>query len=295
MTVVLAGSFAPNLTNDAEFRALGKMMSDGFAAVGLVKTADTGQINWTTVAKPASNVSAGYEIWRFVDTAQATQPLFFKFEWGIGSGATSPNWWITVGTGSDGAGGITGIRLTRSTIGRGTSSTLFGDTFIAAGDGYFVMNAFAAPATAGVHCFVGIERLRNADGSVDTTPATAGLTCFLTGTSYALYNSYLYDNSMFDTPGSSETPWPALTPWTLSGTVSANYKGQIYAAPLYPMVGPVARAPMRSAILVGTGDVSAGQLFSITLYGSTHQFRGSSFVNTRVSSGGGYNVAIRAE
>jgi hypothetical protein len=37
------------------------------AAMGLVQTSDTGQINWVTVARPALNTIAGYEIWRFND------------------------------------------------------------------------------------------------------------------------------------------------------------------------------------------------------------------------------------
>lgn len=97
-----------NHTTDAGFRAWGKEYSDNLAAVGLVKTADTGQIDWVTVARPAINTAAGYEIWRFNDSLQATAPIFIKIEYGTSTQADIPGIWITVGTSSNGAGTIGG-------------------------------------------------------------------------------------------------------------------------------------------------------------------------------------------
>lgn len=92
-------------TSTAGFRAWGSELSTQLAAVGLVQTADTGQINWATVTYTTSNgVAQGYEIWRFVDST-----LFLKIEYGTGpSGAGFPGLWITVGTGSNGTGTLTG-------------------------------------------------------------------------------------------------------------------------------------------------------------------------------------------
>lgn len=98
-----------NHTTDAGFRQWGLAFSNGLTAVGLVQTADTGQINWTTVARPAINVSAGYEIRRTADSS-----LFFKFEFGTGTTATFPQMWIQVGQGSNGAGTLTGQLSTRN-------------------------------------------------------------------------------------------------------------------------------------------------------------------------------------
>lgn len=95
--------------NDADFRAWGSEFSAKLALCGLVQTADTGQINWATVTRPAVNVMAGYEIWRFNDTMQASAPIFLKFQFGTTTSATGPGIRIEIGTGSDGAGTITGI------------------------------------------------------------------------------------------------------------------------------------------------------------------------------------------
>jgi hypothetical protein len=96
-------------TTDAGFRAWGSALSTNLAAAGLVQTADTGQINWTTVTRPGTSTAAGYEIWRFADSS-----LYLKIEYGTGGSATLPQMWVTVGTGSSGSGTLTGQSSTRS-------------------------------------------------------------------------------------------------------------------------------------------------------------------------------------
>lgn len=96
-------------SGDAGFRAWGSEFSASLAAVGLVQTADTGQINWVTVTRPAINTAGGYEIWRFADST-----YYLKFEYGTGGVLTTPQMWITVGTGSNGSGTLTGQLSTRS-------------------------------------------------------------------------------------------------------------------------------------------------------------------------------------
>ena len=97
-------------TDDANFRLWGKQISDQLKAVGLVQTADTGQINWATVLRPALNVVAGYEIFRFPDTdpLQATAPVFIKIFYGSGSQVVFPYLMVQTGEGSNGSGTLTG-------------------------------------------------------------------------------------------------------------------------------------------------------------------------------------------
>lgn len=115
-------------SDDATFRAWGSAFAAILAAIGLVQTADTGQINWTTVLRPTTNTAAGYEVWRFDDDLQATAPIFLKIEYGTGSSTTAPSIWLTVGVGSDGAGTITNptktTRVQASATGTPSASTL---------------------------------------------------------------------------------------------------------------------------------------------------------------------------
>lgn len=116
----------PSVASEAEFRAWGQSMSDAFDAIGLIQTADTGQIDWTTVGIPTISTVSGYEIRRFDDPAQTNAPIFIKIEWGAGSTLARPVIWITVGTGSNGSGTITTIYGTRTQM-NSTGNAAAGD------------------------------------------------------------------------------------------------------------------------------------------------------------------------
>lgn len=99
-------------STDAAFRTWVAEMITQIAGVGCVQTADTGQINTATVTRAIANTAAGYTIWKFSDSS-----LFFKLEFGSGTANTYPQMWITVGTGSNGSGTLTGQLSSRNTIG----------------------------------------------------------------------------------------------------------------------------------------------------------------------------------
>lgn len=93
--------------SDATFREWGLEFATHLAAIGLIQTADTGQINWATVTRAAANTEAGFEIWRFDDALQATSPIYIRFGYGTGNGANRSRIQMTVGVGTNGAGVIT--------------------------------------------------------------------------------------------------------------------------------------------------------------------------------------------
>jgi hypothetical protein len=111
------------LGSDADFRSWGSGIAAQIAAMGLVQTADTGQINWTTVARPAINTSAGYEMWRFNDALQATRPVFIRLDYGVTNPVDRPRILVRVGTATDGAGTLTGQIGTSATIATAASKT----------------------------------------------------------------------------------------------------------------------------------------------------------------------------
>lgn len=107
-------------TTDAGWQAIGPNLADLLIAAGFVQTADTGQIDWPTVVSPtAGQQNKGYEVWRLDDAQQVTQPVFCKFEFSSYPGSSSTSYknsfymYVTVGTGSDGAGNITGGAFSR--------------------------------------------------------------------------------------------------------------------------------------------------------------------------------------
>jgi len=159
------------VNNDTEFRAFAQAIHDALAAMGLVQTADTGQINLTTVTKPvAANTVAGYEIWRFADTHQAAAPIFFKIEYGTGNAATNPAVWLQVSSGSNGSGALTGAPSARRQVRASGSATgnhfhLFSgelDRFTIAWAFY---NPNSAPGLVANTFFVSVEREVNSLGA----------------------------------------------------------------------------------------------------------------------------------
>lgn len=126
---------------DAQFREWGSEFSGKMAAVGLIQTADTGQINWTTVVRPGTNTNAGYEIWRFDDAPQGTAPIFLRVEYGTSGGPTQPRIQMQFGTGSNGSGTLTGQTSISRLIHASFTATV--DTarqsYMSAGDGWFAV------------------------------------------------------------------------------------------------------------------------------------------------------------
>lgn len=107
-------------TTDGEFRAWGSAISAGLAAVGMVKVAATGTIDWATVVRGTATTAGtawGFEVWRFDDALQATHPVFIKIEYGGSNSSTAvqsvPAIWVTVSRGVDGSGTPTNVLAPR--------------------------------------------------------------------------------------------------------------------------------------------------------------------------------------
>jgi hypothetical protein len=157
--------------NDANFRAWGSDLSASFADVGLVKTADTGQIDWTTVTRPAINTAAGYEIWRYTDSS-----IFLKIEYGSSSSLATPSMWLTVGTGSNGSGTLTGtVSDRRAIVSTNISSAGTNrQSFLVYKDGFFGFLGYrnGAVGTNVPIMFAAVARTTDSNGAVDTRGAT---------------------------------------------------------------------------------------------------------------------------
>lgn len=93
--------------SDATFREWGLEFSTFLSTIGLIQTADTGQVNWGTVTRPGANTEGGFEIWRFDDALQATSPIYIRFGYGTGNAVNRSRIQMTVGVGTNGAGVIT--------------------------------------------------------------------------------------------------------------------------------------------------------------------------------------------
>ncbi len=171
-------------TTDATFRTFGAALNAAIASTGLVQTADTGQINWTTVLKPTNGSVIGYEIWRFDDSLQGTAPVFIKFTWtGLAQETSGPSnafrWDYIAGTGSNGTGTITGTSTTQGSCSTWTGlngsnpNTAAWNAKLCHTEGSFsAISSGMAGEVTGNHCFM-FSACRSIDDSGN--PTTEGL------------------------------------------------------------------------------------------------------------------------
>ena len=162
----LPGTFA----DDAGFRTWGSALSAQIAAVGMVQTADTGQINWTTVVKGTVGSLAGFEMWRFNDAWQATHPVFFKVEYGhqsAGGGVFNPIMRFQAGTATTGAGVMIGQSGGLRTNVQ-SQRQINRESVCSGGPGRFGLctGIDTANFNSGLHYF--IERTKLSDGTITT-------------------------------------------------------------------------------------------------------------------------------
>lgn len=121
---------------DAKFQAWVQAIEAAFLASGfLVVAADTGQINPATVTKPTVvSTYAGFRIYKANDSLQATKPLYVKMEYGVSIGVNRPICRVTIATATNGAGTLTGVISSASTL-QGTGSDGSGAAFVIGGGG----------------------------------------------------------------------------------------------------------------------------------------------------------------
>lgn len=157
-----------NLAGDADFRTWAQGIAAQLAAVGLVQTADTGQVNLATAARPLVNAFAGYQVYRFADTLQATQPMFLKVEYGVGATVDRPALAITIGTTTNGAGVIGGQTDGRRVLPGGDSKVagVVLPSYCSGGPGRIALFTNIDAAAYQFSMGLIVERTRGADGVV---------------------------------------------------------------------------------------------------------------------------------
>lgn len=159
-------SISHDITTNAGFRAWAAMVHKALVEVGMVQTSDTGQINLETAETPAVNSTyAGYEIFRFDDALQATQPIFIKVEYGRGAAEGRPALRITYGRGSNGSGTLTTASSTVTFAAASkTESENKGYIYCSFHDGALTLYDVVQPNVAG-SILVAVERLKGLSGT----------------------------------------------------------------------------------------------------------------------------------
>ena len=281
--------------DDASFRAWGSAISAGLAAVGLVKVAVTGAVDWGTVVRGTSVASGtpwGFEVWRFDDALQATHPVFIKVEYG-GSNSTNasqalPALWVTVSRGVDAAGNPVNIlaprracqpNITPSSPSANRSS--IEPIFVSSDGSSICVVPRTGAVAAGVHApaFI-VDRSRDNTG----TPTSAGGVILTEGAGQPTTSS---SSSSIASPAQMHAwtyagdSWmgdvPAVCPSSVNGSaVTASTSLAVGdKAPVFPLVVTVPNHEpwqVLAAVTVLAGDAANGP-FAANVLGRIRNYR----------------------
>lgn len=260
---------APQQTTDAQFRLWVSSLINALVAVGMTRVAITGQIDETTVLKPAAvNTSQGFAVFRFNDALQATTPFYFKIEFGSGAAATTPSLWITTGTAVDAAGVILGGASTRSQLSIGGSSATAFRSYVCGATNRiaFALWPLFSNTTEGNCIVFNAERTHNADG----TDTDACVMVFHAGSSASTLSQHLHTKLGGFAPISGEV---ATKGWTTART-TATTGGNVNTLGVFPLLyqlGAHLRPPM-NLLVQYVNDFPLGAEQVLAIYGANRNY-----------------------
>lgn len=280
---------APSNASNAQFQAwvtAFKAMLD--AGTHLVQTGDTGQMNVATATAPVgANTKAGNLIYRFDD---GISNVYIRFDFGSAAAAANPGIWITIGTGSNGSGTITGVvynggGATNANLQATASSSTLYDCFGSAGTGRFSFALFSGAATTTYTLAFSIERTKSsagadtADGLLLTFQAPSAANTYPGGGTYLIAMTQYVDLTGGSQPPADEgiqTLLANVNPSTFGSDVGVGVVGHFRGTLVQYGVG---------ALTCRTSDFTLHAQPTIQMYGNnvTYVRIGS---NVGVASGG---------
>lgn len=264
----------------AMFRAWCTFIHDAFL-LGFSAGSDSGQVDLTTVAAPSSTAqSMGYKIYK---TNDGLTQVFVKVEFGSSSPAAVPSIWITVGTGTNGAGTITGtVLLSRTQLCTATSDAVTQHPCYASGTTSRICFAiFLAAATYPI--WFSLERRK------DTSIADVDTGVIIDwGSNLAKANSLC-------APFSGVIPVAEVgLGFLLSSNNPAVYGSTIPEGLRVPFLGPT-EPPGRNLAVCAANDYGAYATPTLTINVTNHTFRhlGPNINTLRNGVGGPFDSTTR--
>lgn len=263
----------------ANFKAWAQALSNQIRTFGFTNTSDTGQLNgaggnnWAGVAAVPGSAAYFYEIFQSND---GLTTFYVKVEYGNNTGTNSPYVRVSVGTGTNGAGTLSGFVIgpnsLPTTVNTPTSTTTTFECDFS-GDAGRLCILMWRNSTLGAQMFA-IQRTLDATGAATATGVTLWVASIIGAGSRGTYQATI-KFGVGAAPNNFGTASATLNGWQCSllnnGANSAAFDGVIpldLAQPLYGRVDYVSTA-------VGIGlaaDFAEGVSFSITVYGASRTY-----------------------
>lgn len=271
--LTMAASSAYTLAN---YKQYGADFSAAMTAIGVTKTSDTGQVNWSTVAAiPITFNAVDYEIRQFTDVLQASAPFYIRIEFAAingGTGGQGPAFRFKVGTGTDGAGNLTGSISDFFVLQPFSSSSgitaVTAATYLSSDGGrlqiIWLPNQ-TVPSFDVAGGGVSIERLRDATGNPLATGLQISIESRGTGGKTA---QVLFPPAFGFAYPATALAWTAAIP--NSGT--ASYGGSIGLFPVLANLGFPSNPGIGLLSYFQTDSPTPGAIIPVSLYGVTRNY-----------------------
>lgn len=298
------GNYVQDNSSLANFKNWAQAISNAFSGFGWTQTADTGQVNWGSIASvPASTYV--YEIWKAADALASSMPIYVKVEYGFSS--TSPRIRMTVGTGSNGTGTINGQVCDNtpwqidSTGVTNQGATTFPCYFSgSAGEFRMMMWAQNTPNTSTSVTqtfFFAIERAKDASGN----DAVGYITVFHADNGATASNAANNGQQTLNTTAKGKFDGGIIGMALTTSSNSGTANGTTAAFPVFPIFGLIEN-PCLGLMTCADADVTDQSSCTVAnMYGSTHTykaFRGQNFslvIGSRSSAGASMAILMRYE
>jgi hypothetical protein len=264
-TLSSIGNIITSSNSDSGIRSWAGRVEAMLTAAGWVRTSDTGQTNASALTGVAINTVSGYQVWRMNDSFQATVPVYVRFNFGSSAGVNTAFLQCIIGTGSDGAGNITGELLTTTNpaIGSGGSNIA---TFYGSGANNRIA-MFFGDVTVPHQWVISIERSKDSTGA-DTSDGLMVLYEQTAGSSFtANFRTFRY-LQFGANPYVSSTNIGAFVP---NGSTWADSGGIVGVCPVRFFRGQPSN-PCLSWLVYLNGDTAVGAPCSVNMYGATHSY-----------------------
>lgn len=276
----------------ANFKSWAQPISTFFATTGWTQTADTGQVNWSSIASVPASGAFVYEVWKPGDALTA---FYVKMQYGTGSASPAgPRWRWQLGTGTDGAGNLTGFVVPSASTffeignstGVGQGSTTFECNFSGASERISLMlwrngtGSSVAPAQ-----MMSVERTKDTSG-VNTSEGVTAVSCGPTSTPTGIQAQQTIAFGLGAAPVTASRVYIALGN---GQNASSAFNNNIPVSPVFPEYGKYGN-PLTTIGFVHTQEIASGGTFSTTLYGSTITYMASAVTATAPSN---MNVVMR--
>ena len=277
MSKVSVSAPAGYAANDISFRTWGLAISTLMDNAGLTKTADTGQIDWSTVLKPtAPNLLVGYEIRKLVNNT--LDDIYFRIEYRSGQYSSGNNSFLRISCGfeTDGAGNLSGgmpgnpgfDTIAQGSLARSTTTYYTSYCFVDEGTFILALNPANTTNTNYFNDLFIFARTSDSNGTYNNNGALILHNATASSQTYFRYWS-MELNILASYSGSFANPICAVYPYsTIQPSIEYNTNGVVF---VMEHLTPTSNWH-KNIVAVNAADAPGGAELSAIVLGEEHTY-----------------------